>query len=113
MSKNQVTASQGGDGKLSYLQFTKQAIVNLRKPGFKCIHVVFSGFNSAFRTYYGTDPRPVLDELERQGHIVTRPAKGGATIRLAADAKKKSVEGYSHRDTAVINRIIGRSNKGG
>ena len=35
--------------KLSHEEFIKKAIVSLRKDGYKGIHTVYSGFNSAFK----------------------------------------------------------------
>jgi len=73
------------DMKMSHREFVERAIIALRKPGYKGIHVVFSGFNEAFREYYGEDPRPHVDELVEEGFIVSRPAKGGIMITLVSD----------------------------
>lgn len=76
--------------KLSYKNFVTAAIRNLRINGYKGIHTVFSGFNEAFREYYGSDVDPVeiTKKLAEDGIIVIRPAKKGATLYLAEDAPK-------------------------
>jgi hypothetical protein len=73
------------DMKMSYREFVERAIVALRKPGYKGIHVVFSGFNEAFREYYGEDPRLHVDKLVEEGVIVSRPARKGIMMFLASD----------------------------
>lgn len=72
--------------KLSHEEFVKKAIKNLRKPPYKGIHTVYSGFNQAFRAYFLEDPVKITKELVSKGIIVSRPAKGGAYIFLAEDA---------------------------
>jgi len=73
--------------KLSYEEFVKKAIVSLRKPPYKGIHSVYSGFNEAFRKYFdGQDPVKVVNDLAKEGKIVLRPVKGGVMIYLKEDA---------------------------
>lgn len=76
--------------KLSKEEFIKKAIKNLRKPPYKGIHTVYSGFNQAFRDYFDEDPVQATTELSSKGIIVTRFAKGGAYILLAEDADKSN-----------------------
>ena len=58
-------------GKLSHEDFVKKAIVSLRKPGYKGIHTVFSGFNEAFKRYFeGENPVEVTQKLAEEGKIV-------------------------------------------
>lgn len=71
--------------KLPKKEFIAAAIVGLRKPGHTGIHVVFSGFNDAFRQYYGEDPRPTTQFLFQEGFISIVMAKGGPMINLAKD----------------------------
>ena len=74
-------------GKLSHEEFVKKAIVSLRKPGYKGIHTVFSGFNEAFKRYFeGENPVEVTQKLAEEGKIVLRPVKGGVMIYLPEDA---------------------------
>ena len=73
--------------KLSHEEFTKKAIKNLRKDGYKGIHSVFSGFNTAFRKYFNEDPVAVTKRLSEKGVIVSRPSKRGATLCLPEDVE--------------------------
>jgi len=73
--------------KLSHEEFVKKAIVSLRKEGYKGIHTVYSGFNTAFKKYYdGEDPIKVTNLLASEGKIVIRPVKGGVMLYLPEDA---------------------------
>lgn len=73
--------------KLSYEEFIKKAIVSLRKEGYKGIHSVFSGFNTAFKKYFdGENPVAVTNKLAQEGKIVVRPVKGGVMLYLPEDA---------------------------
>jgi hypothetical protein len=47
---------------------------------------VYSGFNSAFKDYFGTNPVETTQRLAEQGKVVTRPIKGGVMIYLPQDA---------------------------
>lgn len=73
--------------KLSYEEFIKKAIVSLRKEGYKGIHTVYSGFNTAFKKYFdGEDPIKHTNQLAAEGKIVIRPVKGGVMLYLPEDA---------------------------
>jgi len=73
--------------KLSYEEFVRRAIVSLRGEGYKGIHSVYSGFNSAFKKYYdGENPVEVTTQLAKEGKIVLRPVKGGVMLLLPEDA---------------------------
>jgi len=75
------------DKKLNYEDFYKAAILRLRDTSkSKGIHSVFSGFNGAFREYFGEDPVKVTQELNSQGKIEVRPAKRGVMIYLPGEA---------------------------
>jgi hypothetical protein len=90
--------------KLTVEQFTLQAITNLRNPQkSNGIHVVYSGFNQAFREYFPKkDLKKELQRLVDAGKIVMVPRKGGPMIYLPdegpADA---SAEG-------ALRRILGQ-----
>ncbi|MBI5056763.1 MAG: hypothetical protein HZB61_09130 [Nitrospirae bacterium] len=73
--------------KLSHEEFIKKAIVSLRKEGYKGIHTVYSGFNTAFKKYFdGEDPIKVTNQLASEGKIVVRPVKGGVMLYLPEEA---------------------------
>lgn len=84
--------------KLTKEEFVKKAIKNLRKPPYKGIHTVYSGFNKAFRDYFDEDPVEATKELSSKGIIVTRFAKGGAQILLPEDAPD---------DDKALKKILG------
>jgi hypothetical protein len=72
--------------KLSHEEFVKRAIIKLRKEGYKGIHTVYSGFNTAFKKYFnGEDPVKVTNKLAQEGKIVIRPVKGGVMLYLPED----------------------------
>ena len=70
------------NGKLTEEQFVLTAIEKLRKGGYRGIHSVYSGFNQAFRAYFGgnADPVGVTTKLAKQGKIVTHPVRGGVML---------------------------------
>jgi len=78
-------------GKLNHEEFVKKAIVSLRKPGYKGIHTVFSGFNEAFKRYFeGENPVEVTQKLAEEEKIVLRPVKGGVMIYLPEEAPTRT-----------------------
>ena len=66
-------------------EFVLQAISNLRKPPYKGIHAVFSGFNSAFREYFGEEPRDTIDYMVSEGKIEARMVRGGPMLYLPGE----------------------------
>jgi len=76
--------------KLSEFEFVVKAIKRLKKPPYKGIHSVYSGFNQAFREYFNKDPVEATTRLAQEGKIATRPVKGGATLYLPEDAPSQS-----------------------
>jgi hypothetical protein len=91
--------------KLSEEEFVLQAIKKLRKEPFRGIHSVYSGFNEAFRKYFGTNPVEVTSRLVAEGKIETRPFKGGAMLFLLGEAPKRpSAE-------EIIELILERGNR--
>jgi hypothetical protein len=76
--------------KISEHEFVVRAVKTLHKPPYKGIHSVYSGFNQAFREYFGKDPVEATTKLAQEGKIVTRPVKGGVTIYLPEDAPARS-----------------------
>ena len=69
-------------------QFTLKAITRLRKDGYKGIHSVYSGFNSAFREHFKSDPIPVTTGMAKEGKLVTIPVRGGVMLYLPEDRPK-------------------------
>lgn len=75
--------------KLTEEEFVVQAIRNLKKEPFRGIHSVYSGFNEAFRKYFGTNPVEATSKLAAEGKIETRPFKGGVMLFLPGEAPKR------------------------
>jgi hypothetical protein len=76
--------------KLTEEEFVVQAIRRLRKDPFRGIHSVYSGFNEAFRKYFGTNPVEATSRLANEGKIETRPFKGGVMLFLPGEAPKRA-----------------------
>jgi len=90
--------------KLTEEEFILQAIKRLRKDPFRGIHTVYSGFNEAFRKYFGTNPVEATSRLAAEGKVETRPFKGGAMLFLPGEAPKRpAVE-------EIIQLILGSEN---
>ena len=87
--------------KLSEYDFLVRAIKKLRKPPYKGIHSVYSGFNRAFREYFDKDPVEVTIRLAEEGKIVTHPVRGGVTLYLPEDAPA------SGSPKNVLDKILG------
>ncbi len=75
--------------KLTAEEFVLQAIKKLRKDPFRGIHSVYSGFNEAFRKYFGTNPVEATSRLAAEGKIETRPFKGGVMLFLPGEAPQR------------------------
>lgn len=71
--------------KLSEEEFVRRAIKKLR-GNYKGIHTVYSGFNQAFKQYFGTNPVETTQRLAQEGKINIRPVKGGVILYLPEDA---------------------------
>jgi hypothetical protein len=72
--------------KLSHLDFVLRAIDKLHTDKSPGIHSVYSGFNRAFREYFGEDPVPITTALAGEGKIATRPVRGGVMIYKPGEA---------------------------
>src|SRR4030043_1876503 len=75
--------------KLTEEEVVVQAIKKLRKDPYRGIHSVYSGFNEAFRKYFGTNPIEATSRLVAEGKIETRPFKGGMMLFLPGEAPKR------------------------
>ena len=71
--------------RLSKEDFVLQAIKSLRKFPYKGIHAVFSGFNSAFREYFGEEPKETIDSMVSKGQIESRMVRGGPMLYLPGE----------------------------
>lgn len=73
--------------RLSHEEFVIRAMKTLRKGSYKGLHVVYSGFNDAFRQYFpGDNPVEAIDRLVAAGKIVKLPTRRGVRIYLPDDA---------------------------
>ena len=87
--------------------FAVKAIKALRKgetkdhKTFLGSHTRYSGFNEAWRKYFGTDPVEGVNKLIEQGHIHGRPAKGGFMLYLPEDKPKLA------GPDAILGKILG------
>jgi hypothetical protein len=76
-----------GGAKLGKEEFVVRAIKKLRGK-YRGIHTVYSGFNEAFRQYFGEDPRPTTQEMAARGILEIRPVKGGVMLYLKGEAPR-------------------------
>ncbi len=86
--REEVPVPQPTEGRMTYEEFVRNAIVKLRNPPYKGIHSVYSGFNGAFRKYFGDDPVAVTSQLAQEKKLVIRVAKGGVMLYLPEDLSK-------------------------
>jgi hypothetical protein len=70
-----IPMAKEGKPKLSEEEFVVRAINNLRKPPYKGIHSVYSGFNQAVKEYFGTNPVEMTQKLAEEGKIVRGRSK--------------------------------------
>lgn len=63
--------------KLTKEEFVIQGIEKLRIGSYKGIHVVFTGFNEAFKRYFGEPSRVTVDKMVTEGLVEGHPEKGG------------------------------------
>ena len=93
---------------LNYEDFFKQAIIALRDvTKSRGVHSVYSGFNDAFRQYFGENPIPVTQELAKKGIIEVQPRKGGVMIYLPGEAPSSR----SQIGKDALSKILGEKNK--
>jgi len=84
-------------GDLSPEEFVLRSIERLRKPPYKGIHTVYSGFNEAFRKYFPLlDPVTVVSQLVSEGKVTIRPVRGGVVLYKASEAP-----GYANAQLAL------------
>jgi len=83
--------------KLTEEEFIRCAIKKIRDQ-YKGIHSVYSGFNRAFKQYFGTNPVDATQRLSQEKKIVIRPVKGGVLIYVPEDAPPNPED--------VLNKIL-------
>jgi hypothetical protein len=87
MSTDRKMTKEETDRKMTKEEFVVEAIKTLRDPSrSQGIHSVYSGFNQAFKTYFGEEARPTTDQMAAAGKIVVQPRKGGVMIYLPGEA---------------------------
>jgi hypothetical protein len=92
---------EGEVNKLTELEFIIRAIRRLRKPPYKGIHSVYSGFNKAFKDYFNANPVEATTRLAQEGKIVTRPVKGGVMLYIPEEAP------VARGSEDVLGKILG------
>ena len=98
-------AVTGNNGRLTHGQFAIKAIKALRKDGYEGIHVVYSGFNQAFREYFpDADVREATATLSAQGIIRMTPCKGGA---MMFDGSVPYTNTREAKTNETLSRILG------
>jgi hypothetical protein len=80
-------------------EFVFRAIRRLRKPPYRGIHTVYSGFNQAFKEHFGKNPVEVTQRMGAEGKIIIRPVKGGVMLYLPEDAPSAP--------KSVLQKILG------
>ena len=101
--------------KMSEYYFVVRAIKKLRKPPYKGIHTVYSGFNQAFKEYYDKNPVEVTNKLAEEGKIAIRPVRGGVMLYLPEEAPAprgsanalKKILGDDDEESSLISDAIG------
>lgn len=89
-----VTSSKAAsEPRLTPEAFVLKAITTLKTEKFKGIHVVRSGFNQAFRDYFGNEADPIATttQMRKDGKIAVFLAKGGASLYLREDLKETTL----------------------
>ena len=84
---------------ISEEEFIVRAVKRLRKPPYKGIHSVFSGFNQAFKEHFGKTSIEVTQRLAGEGKLVIRPVRGGVMLYLPEDAPQAP--------KSVLKKILG------
>ncbi len=84
---------------LSEEEFVMRAIKRLRKPPYRGIHTVYSGFNQAFKEHFDKNPVEVTQKMAQEGKIVIRPVRGGVMLYLSDEGPKAK--------ESVLQKILG------
>jgi hypothetical protein len=84
---------------ISEEEFIFRAIKRLRKPPYKGIHSVYSGFNQAFKEHFGKSSIEVTQKMAAEGKIAIRPVRGGVMLYLSDEAPQAQ--------KSVLKKILG------
>jgi hypothetical protein len=101
--------SENKKEKLSVEEFVCLAIKTLRMGDFKGIHSVYSGFNEAFKKYFGQDPVQATNRLAEQKKIEIRPIKGGVLLYLPGEAPVQSRGDEALKKMGLTNSVANNS----
>ncbi len=71
---------------ISKEEFVIRAIKNLRRPPYKGIHSVYSGFNEAFLKEFQEKSIATTNQMAKDGKLCLRPVRGGVMLYLPEDA---------------------------
>jgi len=85
--------------KIDEEEFILRAIKRLRRPPYRGIHSVYSGFNQAFKEHFGKSSVEVTQRMAQEGKIAIRPVRGGVILYLAEEAPKAR--------ESVLQKILG------
>jgi hypothetical protein len=91
--------SEESAGQISEEEFVSRAIRRLRKPPYRGIHSVYSGFNQAFKEHFGKNPVETTQRLAGEGKIAIRPVRGGMMLYLPDEAPQAQ--------KSVLQKILG------
>ncbi len=86
-------------GSISEEEVVFRAIKRLRKPPYRGIHTVYSGFNQAFKEHFGKSPVELTQKMAAEGKIVIRPVRGGVMLYFPEDAPQAQ--------KSVLKKILG------
>lgn len=112
------TKTRSGE-RLTPEAFVLQAIANLKTERYKGVHVVRSGFNQAFRDYFGNEADPIetTTQMRKEGKIAIFLAKGGASLYLPEDLKESTLSrhntDWARRDAEGFQKKLGPKSTGG
>jgi hypothetical protein len=67
-------------------EFIFRAIRRLRKPPYRGIHSVYSGFNQAFKEHFNKNPIEVTQRMAAEGKLAIRPVRGGVMLYFPDEA---------------------------
>jgi hypothetical protein len=109
--------------RLTYEQFTLRAIENLRDTakGYKGINPVLSGFNAAFKEYFGpeVDPQAITTQLAAEGKIAVAPTgRGRVAIYKPGEQPQRAQPGPTlakilgeRQQSDTLKKVLGAAEK--
>jgi hypothetical protein len=112
-----VKSKKTSEPRLTPEAFVLQAIAALKTEKFKGVHAVRSGFNQAFREYFGdeADPISVTCQMRKDGKIAIFPLRGGVSLYLRKDLKESTLKrhdaDWARRDAEEVPKAKHSSGK--